>query len=527
MSEEPEVRPDRIEESVRLIDILAPLSLVTDLGMGQPPEEAMMSCLLATGLARRMGLPEPEVADVYYATLLKHLGCTATAHEEARYLGGDELAGRELARITDFARMADNGRLMANVGKGRGAIRRTRIVVGMLGGVRWGPRVTRAICEVGATMARRLSMSQGVEKSLYQMFERWDGKGGPQGVRGERILLPARFANVASQAVAFANGWGIAEVERTIHQRSGGWFDPGIVSGFEKYGRGLLEEMAGSDAMAAVVEAEPEPHRSIQPWDLDSVARAFADMVDLKSPHHHGHSANVADLASRGASALGLGENETRDIQVAALLHDLGRVGVPAGVWDKPAPLTTAEWEAVRLHPYHTERILTRSPPLRGVAHTASMHHERQDGSGYHRGVTAASIAMPARLLAAADAYQAMREDRAHRPALAADKAADRVLRESQKGRLDPDAVRAVCDAAGVPVSARREWPMGLSKREVEVLRLMATGLSNREIGRRLFISARTAEHHVQHIYAKIGASTRASAAMFAMEHDLVPVGAR
>jgi HD-GYP domain-containing protein (c-di-GMP phosphodiesterase class II) len=202
-------------------------------------------------------------------------------------------------------------------------------------------------------------------------------------------------------------------------------------------------------------------------------------------------------------------------------LHDLGRTGVPNSIWDKPGPLTETEWEQVRLHPYHSERILSRSSALAPLAPLAGMHHERQDGSGYHRQATAATIPNGARLLAAADAYQAMTQERAHRPALTPEAAAEQLSFEAARGRLDAEAVRAVLETVGHP-PPRLTWPAGLSDREVEVLRLVARGHSNREIGRLLWISPKTAGHHVQHIYAKIGVSTRAAAAMFAMEHDLI-----
>jgi DNA-binding CsgD family transcriptional regulator len=208
---------------------------------------------------------------------------------------------------------------------------------------------------------------------------------------------------------------------------------------------------------------------------------------------------------------------------VAALLHDLGRTGVGTGVWEKRGRLSSTEWEQVRLHPYHTERILARSRALEPLARVAAMHHERQDGSGYHRGASAAETPVVARLLGAADAFQAMTQPRPHRPALGADEAAAVLAEQGREGLFDPECVGAVLEAAGRSrPSARGVWPSGLSDREVEVLRLVAAGSSNREVAEALVISHRTAEHHVQHIYGKIGVSTRAAAAMFAMQHGLL-----
>jgi HD-GYP domain-containing protein (c-di-GMP phosphodiesterase class II) len=232
----------------------------------------------------------------------------------------------------------------------------------------------------------------------------------------------------------------------------------------------------------------------------------------------------VAELAEGAARALGLPAAEAAAVRRAGLLHDLGRVGVSNRVWEKPGALTEGDWEQVRLHPYHSERILARAPALAPLARLAGMHHERQDGSGYHRQAAGPAVPLVARLLAAADAYQAMTQERPYRPALAPAAAAEQLSAEAGRGRLDGEAVRAVLEVAGHrPIRARSVWPAGLSDREVEVLRLIARGASYREVARDLAISPKTAEHHIEHIYNKLGVSTRAAATMFAMEHDLVP----
>jgi HD-GYP domain-containing protein (c-di-GMP phosphodiesterase class II) len=285
----------------------------------------------------------------------------------------------------------------------------------------------------------------------------------------------------------------------------------------------LLTAASEGDPRRRVLEAEPQPVRIVPVARLPELAAAFGDLADLKTPFTHGHSAGVARLARAGAERLGLDEDALMRLEVAALLHDLGRVAISNAVWEKPGPLTSGEWEQVRLHPYHSERILSCTPALEPMAALAGMHHERLDGSGYHRGCTAAQIPVGARVLAAADALQAMTQARPHRDARSLDEAAERLHRDAETGRFDPDAVTAVVDAAGgTPQRTADVRPAGLSEREVEVLRLVAQGLSNREIAEQLYIARRTAEHHVQHVYAKIGVSNRASAALFAMEHGLL-----
>ncbi len=204
-------------------------------------------------------------------------------------------------------------------------------------------------------------------------------------------------------------------------------------------------------------------------------------------------------------------------------MHDFGRLGVSNAIWDKRGPLGAGEWERVRFQPYLTERMLKQSEPLAPLAAIALQHRERLDGSGYPRGLSGAAITRPARVLAAADAYQAMREPRPHREALVADAAAAQLRAEVKSGRLDGDAVEAVLGAAGHRVARRREGPAGLTAREVEVLQLLARGLSNKAIATRLVIAPKTVSNHVEHIYAKIGASSRAAAGLFAVQHGLLP----
>jgi HD-GYP domain-containing protein (c-di-GMP phosphodiesterase class II) len=459
---------------------------------------------------------------VYYTALLRHLGCTATAHEEA-WLGGDELVSRPAAERADFGNPREGFILLLQLGRGTGVERVRYLARGLRSGKQGDQAILTALCEVGARLAERLGLGSGVRDGLYQSFERWDGTGTPQGLAADDICLPARLAEVAHQAVIFDRLGGPEAAIAVVRRRAGGWFDPRVAEAFARSGADILDQVGARDVWEAVLEAEPGPPRTIGTEGLDSLARALADMVDLKSPFMLGHSSEVAALSERAAVALGFGPEAVTNLRRAALLHDLGRVAVSNGIWEKPAALTTTERERIRLHPYQSERILARSRVLAPLARTAGMHHERLDGSGYHRGIAGAQVPAPARVLAAADAFQAMTQDRPHRRGLAPEAAAAALAEEARAGRLDPEGARAVIEAAGQALPrVRTVWPAGLSDREVEVLRLVARGLSNRAIAERLYISPRTAEHHVQHIYTKLGASTRAAAAMFAMEHGLL-----
>lgn len=492
--------------------------------MGYPPEQALESCLIACELARTLQLGQAQLADIYYTSLLLHVGCTAYAHEQALLAGGDDIRFRGTGSRIDFGNPREGLSGVIQLAQvGSPATRARSLIVMLTRGSAIDSETSRSTCEVATQMARRIGMPDRTQQALYQMFERWDGKGLPQHLVGDDIALPMRVTQVAAQAALF-NRLGGADLACTvIGRRAGGMLDPAAADAFVRRGNEILGEIGALDVWQAVLDTEPRPLRFVSDPELDQIARAFADAVDLKSPFMHGHSVQVAQFAEAAARVLGLDDEETTTLRRAAMFHDLGRVGVPNGIWEKPGALTLSEWEQVRLHPYHTERILARSPALTEIAKLAGLHHERQDGSGYYRQVAGSAVPLAARILAAADAYQAMTQPRPHRPAFAPEAAARQLETEVVSGRLDADVVRAVQVAAGQrSATTRPSLPAGLTPRELEVLRLIAQGCSNREMARRLSISPKTAGHHVQHIYDKLGVSTRAAATMFAMEHDLL-----
>jgi HD-GYP domain-containing protein (c-di-GMP phosphodiesterase class II) len=508
---------------LRLADLLAVLSLVADLGFGLPPEQAMRSSVIGCGIARRLDLPDADVQDVLYTALLVHLGCIGFAHETAAAYG-DEFALNRAAVQTNFAdRRQVLTRYLPALTAGMPPAR--RIGIGALEfarGRQFGGRFATATCEVGRDAARRLGLPDGVQRGLHEVFEWWDGSGAPRGLAGDQISVVARVAHAASVAAHVAPG-GSDVVVRALRAQAGTILDPAVVEAFARAAADILAHQEMGDPREAILEAEPAPVQTVPEWRLVEVAQAFADVVDLKSPYLLGHSPETARLAVAAAERLGTVTTSLHQLRLAALLHDLGRVGISNATWEKPAPLTMAQWEQVRLHPYHTERILASSPVLAPLSRLAGMHHERLDGSGYHRGCGKPEIPKTARVLAAADAFQAMTQPRAHRAQLRPDLAADLLAEEAREGRLDADAVAAVLDAAGqVRRRTASDRPHGLTDREIEVLRLVARGHTNRQIARRLGISPRTAENHVQHAYTKIGVSSRAAAALFVVEHDLL-----
>jgi len=513
---------------LRLADLLAGLSTVADMGYGLPVGEAMRSCMIGVALARRLNLSEAEAADTFYSSLLVHVGCVGFAHEMSSVFGDESVANRAGAK-TNFAAPRDVlTTLIPETTRGMGPAARIRATAFIaVRGRALGRRYDTTVCEVGRETAKRIKLSGGVQGALYQVKEWWNGGGNPLGLKGDEIVLPARIAKVAADAALFSDLGGTRLALDALGRRAGGMLDPSLVAELAADPAVLAEAGAG-DLRQRLLESEPPPFAERDETELVEVASAFGELVDLKTPSTVGHSKEVAGLATAAAERLGLDEDTVRRLQVAAHLHDIGRVGVLNAVWEKAGPLTSTDWEQVRLHAYHSERILASSPVLEPMARLAGMHHERLDGSGYHRGCQAREFPTSARVLAAADAFQAMTEARPHRPALLAGQAAEEVHRQVLAGRLDADAVAAVVDVAGqAPRSGLGDRrPAGLSAREIEVLRLVAHGCSNPQIATRLHISRRTAEHHVQHVYTKIGVSSRAAAALFALEHDLIrPAG--
>ena len=511
--------------SLRLAEIIAALSLATDLGMGQPMEHALRTCLLSVEAGRELGLGSDVLSDAYYLALLRFVGCTADAHEEAIASGGDDIAFR--AGIAPYL-MASNAEFMRHMlrhfAEDSPPLKRVSLLAkAMATGTKAAKHQMAVHCEVAQMLAARVGLRRSVAGDIAFVFERWDGKGLPSGVKGDAIPFNARIVSVARDVDVFSRlgGWELAS--DTLRTRRGSAYDPAVADAMLARGEGLLASLDERDAWEAVLEAEPTPHEQVPAARIDEALRAFAEFADLKSPYTRGHSTAVASLAATAAETCGLDLDQIELVRRAALVHDLGRVGVHNGIWDKPGALSSEEWERVRLHPYYTERILSRCATLRSLADAAGSHHERLDGSGYHRGSRAAQQPTATRILAAADAYQAMTQDRPQRPALASDAAASELEREVQEGRMDEAAVRAVLQAAGLASRRRRRTlPAGLTEREVEVLRLISRGRSNREVARELTISPKTVGRHVENVYAKTGVSSRPAAALFAMQHDLL-----
>jgi HD-GYP domain-containing protein (c-di-GMP phosphodiesterase class II) len=519
------VLPPPAYDEVRSAEVIGALCLATDLGMGLPLEHGLRSTMVAMRLAERLGLDVDESRETFYGCLLFYVGCTADAELEASLFPPGALAEHFTPVMFGSPRETTQGILRALADPDSSA------PVRLLQGVARMPRAGRshgahldAMCEVAEMLCDDLGMPAGVRDLFGNQTARWDGRGPRSKLRGERIPVAMRVIHVARDAAFHEFVGGAGAAARVIRERSGHAFDPAVVSALVDDPAGVLSTDDAGSVWDATLALEPAPWLTIGPDELDRALAAMGRFADVIATCFHGHAAAVSELARAAATALGLPEEEVARVRRSGLVHDLGRVAVSCAVWTKPAALTANEWEQVRLHPYYTERVLGRSPALAPLAAVGASHHERLDGSGYHRGTSAAAQPMSSRVLAVADAYCTLTEPRPHRPALQPAEAAAALGEAAGAGVLDADAVSAVLGAAGQPVP-RISRPAGLTEREAQVLAMVARGLLTKQVGARLGISPKTADRHLQNAYAKTGVSTRAAAAIFAMKHGLTDWG--
>ena len=378
-------------------------------------------------------------------------------------------------------------------------------------------------CEVAQRLAERFGFSGNIIVALGQLYERWDGKGMPHGLKGEQVALSVRVVSLAQDAVVFQRLGDVAAAVQMVRERRGSAYEPRIADTFCEHAAQLLAGLDSEPTWDAVLALEPAEHTSLSDTQFDAACEALADFVDIKSPYTLGHSRGVAELAAHAAQQPGWSEVDAKDVWRAGLLHDIGRTGVSSGIWDKAGPLSEREWEKVRLHPYYTKRVLARPEELARLGAIAALHHERLDGSGYHR-------------CADCRAAAARRAHPRRRGRLSCHVRSARAPARARAGRR--------CHGAG---SRGKGGPAGRRRRQQRARGRWTTceraariaGRSNRargrcaaprrarnsnkEIARQLIVSPKTIDNHIQHIYEKLHVSTRAAATLFAVERHLLP----
>ncbi len=514
---------------MRLGELVATFALAQDNAFGQPLESQLRSCVLAGWVAERAGCDADVGRTVYWTALLRYLGCTGHAHEVAAYLG-DEIAARARTLVHDAADPAAVAAdvialaTLANPDEDPAAVAsRVQETVHA-----WAVSNFSAGCEVGDRLAERLGLSAAVREALACTFERWNGMGVPRGIAGEAIPLAMRIVHLSHDMEAIARLRSPRRAVEEARDRRGRTYDPALADVFVEHGEAWLGRLEGLDAWQTVLDLEPSPVRRLTGRELDEALVVMADFIDLKSPFLAGFSRRCADLAQRAAHFAGLDARGALLVRRAAWVHDVGLTGVPNTVLDKPGPWSRAERDRFELHSLLTEQVLRRTPTLAALNPVACAHHEHADGSGYHKGADARACHPWAGLLAVTDAFIWLTTDRASGPGLDAEAAATEIRRRVARGWYEPRSAEPVLQAAGHGRARRTgrpappTFPAGLTAREVEVLRLAARGLTTRQIAESLGISAKTADHHIQHVYAKTGVSSRGAVALWAMEKGLV-----
>jgi len=514
-------------ERASLAELLCALSFASDVGMGQPMEHGLKTGYLGLQIADVLGLPLADRQAIFYGSLIKDAGCTACAAFFAAFFAGDDITPRsdcllmktESVRdaVAWFWRYAPEGALPWRMARFFSFMTSCRSAMR--------ENIT-AHCEVGEMFARRLGLPEGVQRAVRYSWERWDGGGLAYGLAGENVPIAARTIHVAQVAQVAHYVGGPAAATEVARERRGKDFDPALVDALLRLAQQpVVWEMLDQDAAQEIIlEARPPADfDSLAESQVDTICEVLADFADVKTRLTWNHSPDVAEAAVGIGRRLGLDASAAKDLRRAALVHDLGKAAVPLAILDKGDRLTAGEWERFRLHPYYTERVLARVAPLRGLAGTAASHHEWLNGQGYHRRVAGVQIPRGGRILATADTYVALLRQ-AGEPAKP-----ERVLggmRPLVGIQLDGACYEALqaflSGAAPRPSAATRPYPANLSEREVEVLRLLVEGLGNRELARKLVLSEKTVEHHLDHIYSKLGVSCRTAAAVFAVQRGLV-----
>jgi len=434
-------------QTVSLAEVLGALSYALDLTEGQPPAHTLRSCAMGMRLAQELHLDAETCSALYYALLLKDAGCSSNSAPTAELFGSDEhLVKREL-KVTDWSRKHHAAQyVFRTAGEGCSLVGRLGYVLKVAKGPADSVNLFRIRCERGAGIARQLGFPELTASAIYALDEHWDGRGEPHGTRGEEIPLLARIANLAQTLDVFFRQGNAVRALSVIRSRSGTWFDPKLV----ELTRGWADDtdwwqvLAGPEVMSLVKAAEPDDRvRHIDGEALTGVCQAFAEIIDAKSPYTFRHSSGVAAYALQLGEQLGMSAGELQQLYRAALLHDIGKLGVSNRLLDKPGALTAEERGAVQLHAGYTFEILSRVAAFAGFAAVAAQHHERLDGTGYPWGLSGEALTLEARIMAVADVYEALTADRPYRAGMPSSKALQ-ILEREAGSKVDAQCVEAL-----------------------------------------------------------------------------------
>ena len=433
---------------VRLSEVLAGLSYALDLTEGQRPGHTVRSCVIGMRLAEVAGLSPETRHSLFYALLMKDLGCSSNAARFAALFGADDHDLKTNLKTIDWSQALESFKYVAgNVAPGQFWLKRMwRMFAVFSRGPEGAREVVRTRCERGADIARLLGFDDETVEAIRALDEHWNGRGQPYALKGENIPQLARFLCLSQTFEVFFSSYGLSRAFDMAAARRGTWFDPALVDVLRSLRQDthFWERLALGDEMQQLRAIEP-PDRVQKADDdrLDLVAEAFARVIDAKSPWTYQHSTGVADVAIGIGRKMGLSTAALRVLRRAALLHDLGKLGVSSLILDKPGKLTDHEFAIMRRHPLFTHEILTQVGCFRDFADLAAAHHERLDGRGYHRQIAAAGLVLPARILCVADICDALRASRPYRPGLPVERVLAIMGRETGTG-IDPECFAAL-----------------------------------------------------------------------------------
>lgn len=415
--------------TIALPELISALTFALDLTEGATPGHGLRCCLLGMRIAGAVDVAPEDLTPLYYALLLKDIGCSSNASRMTHVVGGDDRAAKGIAKITDWtsAIRSSNprtvGLLWKEVLPGAPLHRRVARMLSLASGRQRNNRLMITLrCERGREIVRKLKMGEAASTAVYHLDEHWDGRGYPDRLRGEAIPLLSRIAAIAQNLDLFATIDSPDAALNVLRNRSGRWFDRRLVAAVEELHaeqRLWLDCMPG-DSLARcrelVMQMEPTVSEPLVAADIDTICEGFADVVDAKSPFTYHHSQHVAEVALAVAQELDLPLERQQMLWRAGLLHDLGKLSLPNTILDKPGPLTEQEWVVVRQHPALTRSILKCVPAFAELAVIAGEHHEQLDGSGYPKGLTADQTTLESRILAIADVFAGMTERRPYHP---------------------------------------------------------------------------------------------------------------
>jgi len=486
----------------------------------------MASCVVSVRLGERAGLGPQDLRDAYYEALLRYIGCNADVAWLSSIVGDEIALRREFAHVDSADHAASLALMLRSISAANAGANPLRATLAMVRGLSQLTLVHSSFfpghCEVASRLAQRMGFAPSFVATVGQLYARWDGKGVPA-LKGDEIAPAMQVVALSQDAVTFFRSGGIAAVHKMARRRSGKAHSPALCALLLDRAGELLDGLEHGPSWEQVLALEPGEAVRLEGGEMDAACEAIADFVDLKSPSHLGHSRRVAELAASAGEVLSFSRSDVERMRRAGWLHDIGRCGVSAALGLQAGPLSDRQWEQMRLHPYLTERILSRPDALRRIGELAATHHERLDGSGYAKGLKAPALDASSRVLIASHRYTSLREERPHRAALGEAQAADMLAKEAHCGWLDRQSVDAVLTCAGHSMRSRRTGRAGgLTEREVEVLRHLARGATLKVVARELGLAVKTVDRHVQNIYGKINVSTRAAATLFAVENGML-----